>query len=103
MDPSLEDLGLSPDLSRLPREVRNLIRHGSGDGQAGCSDALVEVCAAMLSAGYGIDELWMVLSDPASSISKGFFEKNGKQAEAWLEWIIRDAYEAVNKSNHSDE
>ena len=92
-----EDLGLRPDLSRLPNETRDLIRDGSRNGHPGCSDALVEVCAAMFRAGYGVDEIWMVLTDPTNAISAAFFSKDGEQGEAYLERIISQAHDLTKR------
>ena len=98
MNRSPEELGLAPDLSRLPIEVRDLIRHGGRDGHAGCSNAIVEVCATMFRAGYSLAEVWMVMTDPTHGIAEAFFSADGEQAESWLERIIWEADEAVAQS-----
>ena len=100
---SPEDLGLAPDLSRLPREVRNLIRDGNRNGHDGCSDAVVEVCAAMFRADFNVGEIWIVLIDPNNGISKAFFSKVGEQAEANIERVICETYEAVARSEYRDQ
>lgn len=91
---SLEDLGLCPDLSRVPEEVRNLIRHGNRGG-TNRSEAGVAVCAAMFQARYSVAEVWMVMTDPANGISETFFEEDGKCAETHLELLISEAHEAL--------
>jgi hypothetical protein len=103
MDRSPEDLGLAPELSRLSRRVHTLILHGSRDGHPDRSEAAVEVCAAMFKAGYGVDEVWMVMTYPANGISKEFFLQNGEQAEAYLERIVSEAYELVDRRERDDE
>lgn len=103
MGRSLENLGLAPDLSRLPGAVRDLIYHGNRREHLSRSEAALEVCAAMFRASYGLDELWMVLTDPTNAISESFFSKDATQAEAWLERIVPAAYDAVNRSERDDE
>lgn len=93
MDWSLEDLGLRPDLSPLPSAVRDLIRQGSRNGHGDCSEAAVAVCAAMFQASFGVDEIWMVLTDPTNAVSAGFFSRGGEQGEAYLERIISQAHD----------
>ena len=102
-DRSLETLGLAPDLSSLSREVVDLIRYRSHDRHLGCSEDIVAVCVELLWADYGVAEIWMILTDPNNGISEAFFSKDGKQAEAWLEWIVCEAYKEVNRSEHGDE
>jgi hypothetical protein len=97
MGQSPEALGLRPNLSDLPSEVRDLIRHGSRDRHAGCSDALVEVCAAMFRADFGVDEIWMVLTDPTNAVSAAFFSRDGQQGEAYLERIISQAHDLTKR------
>ena len=94
---SLEDLGLAADLSDLPSEARDLIRHGTHDGRTDCSDALVEVCAAMFQADFGVDEMWVVLTDPINGISAAFFSKDGEQGEANLERLISQAHDLTKR------
>ena len=98
MNWTLGDLGIVPNLSRLSGEMRDLIQHGNRDRHACCSEAAVAVCRHMLRAGYGIDELWMVLTDPRNAISDSFFSKDATLAEAWLEQIVSEAHEALNRS-----
>ena len=98
MDRSPEDLGLAPDLSLLPAEVRDLILHGGRDVHYEQSEAAVAVCVELLQAAYGASEVWTVLSDPTNGISKVFFTKGGEQGEAWLERITYEAHEAVARS-----
>lgn len=91
MDQCSEDLGLRPDLSPLPSAVRDLIHHGSSNGDLDDSEAAVAVCAALFRAGYGVDEVWMIMTDPRNGISKGFFSLDGEQAEVWLDRVISEA------------
>jgi hypothetical protein len=97
MGQSLEDLGLRPNLSDLPSEVRDLIRHGGHDRHVGCSDVLVEVCAAMFQTDFGIDEIWMVLTDPTNAVSAAFFSRDGELGEAYLERIISQAHDLTKR------
>jgi hypothetical protein len=104
MDPSLEDLGLRPNLSRLSGEIRDVIRDGSRNGHpGGGSEAAVTVCVEMLRAGYGVDQFWMVMTDPINGIARAFYSQNGEQAEAWLERIVREGYEIVARSEPEDQ
>ncbi|HVF00290.1 MAG TPA: hypothetical protein VNA27_02990 [Rubrobacteraceae bacterium] len=98
MDRSPEDLGLAPDLSLLPAEVRDLILHGNRGQYPTHSEAAAAVCVELLRAAYGASEVWTVLSDPTNGISKVFFTKGGEQGEAWLERITYEAHEAVARS-----
>ncbi len=103
MDQSPEHLGLAPDLSRLQSEVRELIRHGHR-GQYPChSEAAAAVCVELLRAGFGVDEVWMVMTDPRNGISRAFYSQDGEQAEAWLDRVVSEAYEALNRSERDDE
>jgi hypothetical protein len=97
-DRSLETLGLAPDLSSLSREVLDLIRDGSRNGNLGGSEAAVAVCMEMLRAGYGAAEIWMIMTEPTYGISKLFFSIGATQAEDWLERIIREADAVVAQS-----
>jgi hypothetical protein len=93
MDQSLEDLGLAPDLSRLPSEVRDLIRDGNRGQYPEHSEAAAAVCAAMFRVDFGAAELWMVMTDPTNVISNSFFSRGGEQGEAYLERIISQAHD----------
>ena len=93
MNQPLEALGLRPDLSRLPSEIRNLIRHGYRDGHVDCSEAIVEVCAAMFRTHFAVDEICMTLTDPTNAISNSFFSRDGELGEAYLERIISQAHD----------
>jgi hypothetical protein len=97
-----EDLGLSPDLSRLPQQARDLIRHGNCGGYPSHSEATAAVCVAMLRAGYSLDEVWTVMTDPANGISREFFEEDGERAEAHLERILSGAREAANRKGSNE-
>ncbi len=92
---SLENLGLCPDLSRVPEEVLDLIQNGNRGEYPSRSEADMAVCATMFRAGYSVDEVWMVMTDPANGISEEFFEEDGKCAETHLELLISEAYEAT--------
>lgn len=95
-DLSPENLGLTPDLSRLPREIQDVIRLGDNRGNWSRDEARVAVCAAMFRAGYGAAEIWAVMTDPLNGLSGDFFEEHGDQAEATLERIISTAHDAHN-------
>ena len=95
MGRALENLGLCPDLSHLPSSVLDLVRNGNRGEYPHRSEDSVVVCAAMFRAGYGVDEVWMVMTDPANAISQKFFEEDGEQAEAHLEILISEAYEVI--------
>ncbi len=92
---SLENLGLAPDLSRVPEEVQNLIRHGNHGGTSH-SETGMAVCATMFRAGYSVAEVWMVVTDPLNGISEMFFEVGGKCAETHLEQSISEALEVAD-------
>ncbi len=88
----LEELGLRPDLSRLPKGVQDLVFRGNGGQYPSRSEADWAVCTAMFRAGYGVDEVWTVMTDPDHGISEKFFEK-GRGGEAYLEHTISKAFE----------
>ncbi len=93
---SSPDLGLSPDLSRLPQETQHSIWYGGNHSDARFLDgSRISVCLAMLQAGYRTDEIWVVLTDPTNGISKEFFGESGIQAENALDQIINDACEEI--------
>lgn len=92
---SPEDLGLALNLSCLPSKVRDLILLGNRGEYHDHSETNVAVCVAMFCVGYGLDEMWMVMTDPANGISKTFFEEYGERAEAQLEQIISKACEVA--------
>ena len=92
-DDAPERLGLSPDISRLPRKVRDAIWLGGGRGVGSRDEARVAVCAAMFRAGYGAAEIWTVMTDPLNGVSANFFEQRGDLAEIALERIISTAHE----------
>ncbi len=102
MEQSPEELGLRPDLSLLPIEVRDLILYGNRCQYPDHSEAAAAVCATMFQAKYAADEIWMVMTDPTNDISKEFFSKDATQAEDWLERIVCEAYEAVDRSQGGD-
>ena len=97
MDRFPEDLGLCPDLSRLPSNVLDLIQNGNRGEYPSRSEADMAVCATMFRAGYSVDEVWMVMTDPANGISEPFFEENGERAEVHLELLISEARHAGGK------
>ncbi len=96
--PQMEELGLAPDLSRLPAGVIELIRHGNRTEYPSRSEADWAVCVEMLRIGYGLDEVWMVMTNPENGISEKFFEK-GALGEDYLELTISKAH-AYWKSRH---
>ena len=89
--PQMEELGLAPDLSRLPASVLELIRHGNSTEHPSRSEADWEVCVEMFRAGYGLDEVWMVMTNPENGISEKFYEK-GPRGEDYLELTISKAH-----------
>lgn len=101
MDLSPENLGLAPDISLLPIEVQDLIRHGNRGQYPTHSEAAAAVCAAMFRVNFGVAELWMVMTDPINGISAAFFEKDGEQAEAYLELTISQAHDLTARKELS--
>ena len=93
---SLENLGLSPELSRLPSHVLDLIQNGNRGEYPSRSEADMAVCATMFRAGYNAAEVWMVMTEPVNGISETFFEEDGKCAETHLELLISEAHEALS-------
>lgn len=89
--PELEELGLTPDLSRLSEPVRQLIRHGNRGVYPSRSEADWRVCVAMFEAGYGTDEVWMVMTNPENGISEKFYE-NSLNGERYLDHTISKAH-----------
>ena len=94
MGRALKDLGLSPELSHLPSNVLDLIQNGNCGEHPDRWEDYMAVCVAMFRAGYNVAEVWMVMTDPANGISEKFFEEDGERAEAHLELIISETYEA---------
>jgi hypothetical protein len=93
--PEMEGLGLAPNLSRLPRKAQDLIRHGNRGEYRSRSEADMAVCVAMIRVGYGLDEVWTVMTSPENGISQKYFEK-GVNGEAYLELTIQKAHEFAN-------
>ena len=89
--PQMEELGLAPDLSRLPAGILELIRHGNGTEYPSRSEADWAVCVEMFRAGYGLDEVWMVMTNPENGISQKFYRK-GARGEDYLELTISKAH-----------
>ncbi|MDP9488054.1 MAG: bifunctional DNA primase/polymerase [Actinomycetota bacterium] len=90
--PRPEAPDLEPELSRLPRGVRDLIREGDRGRYPSRSEADFAVCVTMFRAGYGLAEVWDVMTSPHNGISEKFFEK-GNQGEAYLKLTIGKALE----------
>jgi hypothetical protein len=90
--PDMQELGLDPDLSRLPADARVLIRHGNSDEYPSRSEADWAACVEMFDAGYGLDEVWMVMTNPHNGISEKYFEK-GARGEDYLELTVSKAHE----------
>ncbi len=88
----MEELGLAPDLSCLPASLLELIRHGNHDEYPSRSEADWAVCLAMFEAGYGFDEVWMVMTNPHNGISEKYFEKGGS-GEDYLQLTVSKAHE----------
>ncbi len=80
----MENLGLAPELSRLPANIQKVIEHGNCGEYPSRSEADWAVCVEMFRAGYGVDEIWMTMTEPSHGISEKFFEK-GNEGEAYLE------------------
>ena len=96
--PQMEELGLAPDLSRLPAGILELVRRGNGTEYPSRSEADWAVCVEMFRAGYGLDEVWTVMTNPENGISEKFYEK-GDRGEDYLELTISKAH-AHLKSRH---
>ena len=90
-----KDLGLSPELSRSPSNVLDLIQNGNRGEHPDRLEDYMAVCTAMLRAGYNVAEVWMIMTDPANGISEEFFEGGGERAEAYLEMLISEAHETT--------
>jgi hypothetical protein len=86
----MEELGLAPDLSRLPTGILELVRRGNGTEYPSRSEADWAVCVEMFRAGYGLDEVWMVMTNPENGIAEKFYEK-GARGEDYLELTISKA------------
>jgi len=96
----MEEVGLAPDLSRLPESVLKLIRHGNGTEYPSRSEADWAVCVAMFQAGYGLDEVWLIMTNPENGISEKFYGK-GPRGEDYLELTISKAHKHW-KSRHGE-
>ena len=85
-----ENVGASPDLSRLSRRMRDLILHGNNGDYETRSDADFAACIAMFGAGYEGAQVWAAMTDPANGISEKFFEK-GRDGERYMALTIGKA------------
>ena len=95
---SQEELGLSPDLSRLSRGTLELLQHGLRGKHWSRDEERMEVCAELLRAGYSADEIWTVMTHPNNGISREFFEEDGEEAETRLERTISEAYARTERA-----
>jgi hypothetical protein len=84
------DLGAAPDLLGLSKRMQNLIRHGNCGEYGSRSEADMAACVAMFGAGYGVEEVWAVMTDPTNVISEKFTEK-GRHGERYLGLTIAKA------------
>jgi hypothetical protein len=85
-----KDLGPAPDLLRLSQTMQNLIRYGNRGEYESRSEADMAVCVTMFGAGYSVDEVWAVMTDPTNGISEKFLDK-GRQGERYLALTIGKA------------
>jgi hypothetical protein len=85
-----ENVGASPDLSRLSRKMRDLILHGNNGDYETRSDADFAACIAMFGAGYERAQVWAAMTDPANRISEKFLEK-GRGGERYMALTIGKA------------
>ena len=90
--PNTEGSTLAPDLSRLPRKVRDLIRRGNHQEYDSRSEADMAVCVAMFRAGYHFNEVWHVMTDPDNGISEKYLDK-GSRGDKYLELTISKAHD----------
>lgn len=93
----MTDPRLTPDISQLSWETLELIKHGvRGDDRSQC-EARLKVCIEMIHAGYGVPDIWAVMTEPGNGISRVFFESIGEEAEDLLEQIISEADAAAKQ------
>ena len=85
-----DDAGPSPDLSRLSRRMRDLVRRGNSGEYGSRSDADFAACVAMFGAGYEEAQVWAAMTDPSNGISEKFLEK-GADGERYLALTIGKA------------
>lgn len=95
-----ENVGPTPDLSRLTARIQELIRHGNRGEYPSRSEADFAACLAMLAAGYSEAEVWATMTDPANGISGKYFEK-GRHGDAYLEVTIGNARRRAQQSLRS--
>ncbi len=93
-------MGPPPSLSRLSRRMQDLIRYGNSGQYQSRSEADMAACVAMLGAGYGVGEVWAVMTEPRNGISEKFFEK-GSQGERYLQLTISKARAFVKPSRRA--
>ena len=74
--------------------MRDLIRDGNRGEYPSRSEADMAVCVAMLGAGYGVVEVWAVMSDPNNGISEKYVDK-GRQGERYLTLTMSKALSVV--------
>ena len=85
-----ENVGPSPDLSRLSARMRELIRRGNRGEYPSRSEADFAACLALFAAGYSEPEVWATMTDPANGISQKFMEKS-RDGECYLGLTIANA------------
>jgi hypothetical protein len=94
-----KNLGPTPDLLRLSQRMQNLIRYGNRGEYESRSEADMAACTAMFGAGYSVDEVWAVVSDPTNGISEKFVEK-GQHGESYLGLTISKAQAVAKSARH---
>ncbi len=97
--PQPENMGPSPDLSRLSRRMQELILHGNKGEYETRSDADFAACIAMFGAGYEASEVWAAMTDPTNGISEKFFEK-GRDGARYMALTIGKAEARAGVSSY---
>jgi hypothetical protein len=94
-----KNVGPTPGLLRLSQRMQDLIRYGNRGEYESRSEADMAACVAMFGAGYSVDEVWAMMTDPTNGISEKFAQK-GRCGEQYLELTISKAQSVVKSGIH---
>lgn len=97
--PPVRESDVTPDLSRLSYKFQYLIRRGNTGQYPSRSEADMAVCGALFKAGYSLEEIWSVITNPSYGISDKYYEKGG-QGRSYLNLTISKVLHS-NKVNLS--
>jgi hypothetical protein len=100
LKPQMEELGLALTSHASQKASSSSSGTATARKYPSRSEADWAICVEMFRAGYGLDEVWMVMTNPENGISEKFYEK-GARGEDYLELTISKAH-AHWKSRHGE-